>query len=479
MSPKASRQLTPMAAAIAYGGLGAVLLATRFIALEQSYWHDEIWTIQRFVDEGPREILLGHYLPNNHELFSLLAWATASLVGDSEIALRLLSVIPFVVGAVGVAAWLHVRHGPLSGLIWLFLVACAPMLTDITRQARGYGLAFLAMSVLVVAALEATRNITPAIAAFCAAGLIGTMTLPTFGIAFLSTGAVLLSDPRLRRAAGVGLAISVGALAAWYAPHAGDLAVSSRQDFGTQIHLLGLPAAPVDRILLPGLLAPEGMAPVGSAWWVPVIAAVATVLATSPLLHARQPAAILTVGIAATTMAFWLTRATSVPRFFSFLLVPMFIALATGTADVLGRLQSRPPLVRTLSALTLLVVIAGASGLQVTALLRLPREAHKDVAAIVRDRAPHSTPVFVYMRDPEDLRFYLDRPLRTRRTPATAAELCNSGRPAVLVVAQYRMPPMRVPCARSPGTRHYVLGQRVRGDEMHVWFINVRSKRQR
>lgn len=474
---KAPRQLTTIAAAIAYGVLGAVLVATRLIGLDQSYWHDEIWTIQRFVEGGPREILLGHYFPNNHELFNLLAWAAASLVGESEVALRLLSVVPFVVGAAGVTAWLHVRFGPMSGLLYLFLVACSPILIDITRQARGYGLAFLAMSVLVVAALEASRSHRNwAVGAFCAGGVMGTMTLPPFGIAFLATGAVLVWDVRTRRAVAIGLGISVVVLSAWYAPHAGDLVASSRQEFGTRIHLLGLLTAPVDRILLPGLLVPEGMAPVVSVWWAPVVAAVVMLLAASPLLRERQSAAILTVGVAATMTAFWITRATSVPRFFSFLLVPMVMVLATGTAAVLGRLQSRPPPVRTLAALTLLIAVAGSAGLQIAALLRLPREAHKDVAAIVRDRAPLSTPVFAYMRDPADLSFYLDRPLRARSAPDTATELCYRGRPAVLVVVQYRMPPMQVPCAGGQGTRHYVFQQRVRGDEMHVWFMSGRAE---
>lgn len=63
-----------------------------------------------YVRAGPREILAGPYIPNNHELFSLLGWATSSVAGESEIALRLWSVIPFILGVIVVTAWLHVRR---------------------------------------------------------------------------------------------------------------------------------------------------------------------------------------------------------------------------------------------------------------------------------------------------------------------------------------------------------------------------------
>ena len=61
-------------------------------------------------------------------------------------------------GRTVVTAWLHSRVDALSGVLFLFLATVSPLLLDITRQARGYGLAFLAMSILVVAALEAARD---------------------------------------------------------------------------------------------------------------------------------------------------------------------------------------------------------------------------------------------------------------------------------------------------------------------------------
>src|SRR4029450_8527229 len=97
------------------------------------------------------------------------------VTGESEIAFRLWSAVPFVVGVVLVTAWLQVRVGSLSGVLFLFLATVSPVLLDITRQARGYGLAFLAMSVLVLASLEAVRTGRGwAVLSACVAGGVGT-----------------------------------------------------------------------------------------------------------------------------------------------------------------------------------------------------------------------------------------------------------------------------------------------------------------
>ncbi|MFO7573246.1 MAG: hypothetical protein R6W48_11705 [Gaiellaceae bacterium] len=93
----------------AYAALGVILCWSRLVGLGRSYASDELMTVRDFVGAGPREILAGSYVPNNHELFSLLGWATSELVGESEVALRLWSVIPFLVGVALVTAWLARR----------------------------------------------------------------------------------------------------------------------------------------------------------------------------------------------------------------------------------------------------------------------------------------------------------------------------------------------------------------------------------
>ena len=145
-----------VATVAAYAVLGAALVWSRLFGLGHSFWTDEILMIEGYVRQGPRFILTGASI--NHELMALLSWDVSSVVGESEVGLRLLSVMPFLAGVVLVTAWLHVRLGALSGVLFLFLATVSPLLLDITRQARGYGLAFLAMSVVVVAALEALQT---------------------------------------------------------------------------------------------------------------------------------------------------------------------------------------------------------------------------------------------------------------------------------------------------------------------------------
>ncbi|HEX2346247.1 MAG TPA: hypothetical protein VHI12_06660, partial [Gaiellaceae bacterium] len=235
------------------------MVGTRLVGLGQSFWHDEVVAVEDFIRAGPREILTGPDL--SHELFGLLAWATSRVVGESEIAFRLWSAVPFMAGVALVTAWLHRRWTPIAGVLFLFLATVSPLLLDITRQARGYGLAFLGMSIVVVAALEACRSGKSwTIVAFCAGGLIGTCTLPQFGIAYVATGAVLLADRELRRRMALGLGASLLAIGAWYSPHIGQVRDAARIEDGIRIETLWLVTAPIDQVLIPALLWIDGTA---------------------------------------------------------------------------------------------------------------------------------------------------------------------------------------------------------------------------
>ena len=65
----------------------------------------------------------------------------------------------------------------------------------------------------------------------------------------------------------------------------------------------------------------------------------------------------------ATVVTLWLTRTNVAPRFFSFLLVPLLIALTTGIAAILGPRHDRLAGIRTVLAVTSLglVVLISAS----------------------------------------------------------------------------------------------------------------------
>jgi hypothetical protein len=251
-----------------------------------------------------------------------------------------------------------------------------------SRQARGYGLTFLAMSALLVAALEADRNGKRwLLAAFCAAGIVGSLTLPHFAVGFVATGAVPAMRREIRRACIAGMALSLAVIAAWYAPHLGDIRESVSQDYGVPIETWWLLTAPFDHILVPGLVFLDEAfvrpTPLSLVW----AAALTALMASSPLLHVWRTALIVCSGTVATVLAFWLVGSGAVPRFFSFLLVPLFALMASGSAAVLARVASRPPAARTVIAVVALGVVAFSAAPLLVSVPTKPREAQAETAA--------------------------------------------------------------------------------------------------
>ncbi len=476
-SPEPGLELTAhaqrIAAAATYSLLGVVLVGTRLIGLDSSLWHDEVVAVVTFIRAGPGEILTGPDL--SHELFGILAWATSSAVGESEFALRLWSVLPFLLGVAVVTVWLHARLGALAGILFLFLATASPLLLDISRQARGYGLAFLAMSVLLVAALEAAR--TPRdwhVVAFCSAGIVGTCTLPQFGIAFVVTGIPLMSDSRLRLRAVIGVGVALVAIAAWYAPHLGEVRGASRIEDGVQIGAFELVVAPFHHILIPALLWIDGTVVVASLVWLPFVLLCAVVVASSPLLDDRRSAAILCSGVVATLVVLWLAQAFVIPRYLSFLLVPMFMLLASGMSAILRRVSSRPAILRTLACVAIGGIVTFTFLSVVLDVIRFPREAYRDAAHTVERETAPTTPVFAYLRNPDGLVFYLDRPIRTLGPSDVDETVCTSDEPIAFVTQPFGIPDVEISCLDRPGTRHFRARQYARGGEMSVWLVPPR-----
>jgi hypothetical protein len=460
------------AVVISYAILAVVLGWSHLVRLGGGYCCDEIRTVVDYVGEGPRAILAGPYVPNNHQLFSIAGWATSSLIGESAIALRLWSVIPFLLGVAVVTIWLHRRCGALSGLLFLSLATLSPLLLDITRMARGYGLAFFAMSVLVVATLEAERTGRTAwLVLAVTGGLVGSLTLPHFTVALVATAVALLARPDLRVRVLVSTAAALVCVAAWYAPHLDDIASETLGDYGRRIDTAWLLTAPIDQTIVPGvtLLDDAFLEPsLVSLLWV---AGFAVVIASSPFMRQLRPALVLWSGTLATVAAFWATGTHVVPRFFSFLLVPLFMLVATGAAAALSDISTRARLLRAATAVATLCVIVVSSVSVAIDVPRLPRDAGSEAAATIRDLVPESTPVFAHLAYPLDLEFHLGRAVTKSWTPSSAREVCATGRLAVYVDQPYLVPTAVVPCTQRPGTRHYRFEQYARGKRIDVWII--------
>jgi hypothetical protein len=453
--------------------VGVALLWSRLFDLGQSFWYDELYFVAHFVREGPGAILAGPYVPNNHELYGLLTWAATAIMGESETTFRLLSAVPFIAGAVIVTAWLHVRVGGLAGLLYLYLSTVSPLLLDVSRQARGYGITYLAMSVLMVAALEADRSGgAKAITSTCAAGVAGTWTLPHFGIAFLATGLVLLGDPTIRKRVLIGLAASGIAIAAWYAPHAAQIHTSAQQEDGFRISTQWLLTAPVDQILLPGLIWIEGVVLLPGAIWMPLVLLAVLVMGSSSLLHERQPALILCSGLLATVVAFWATHTYVFTRFLSYLMVPSLVLVATGASRILARPPGRPPaILRSLVCIVAIALLAVRFTTIAPGVVRLPREANRDVADLIEQQSGRKAPVLVYTLLPEGVAFYLDEPIQAMTTSTVERRVCSAPRPVVYVMQPMTIKLVDVACLGRPGVRQYRLRQYARGGEIDVWFV--------
>jgi hypothetical protein len=462
----------------AFSVLGAGLLWSRLVGLNQSLWHDEIYTVVHYVRPGPREIF-GDYVPNDHMLFNVLTWATSSALGHSEVVYRLWSVLPFLAGVLLVARWLQRLEGLIAAGIYALLVTESPLLLDWSRQARGYGLAFFAMSLLTVAACQALETGARAqLLLVCAAGVIGTWDLPVFGLAFASVSLVLLSQKPLRTHLLPWLSVSVVAVGLWYAPVAGQIASSSHQEYGYRLPWHGLFTNPFAELLAPSLI------PNGSIGHRGLVAAIVfgplLVIGLRSFLRAsRTMVAALVSGVLGTYVVLWLARLYVETRFLSYLLVPILVLIAVGASRLVRALPASRPLVR-LAGTALIaggVVWLGAvfvtSGLLAT---RYPFEAYKGAAAAV-EKLPPNAVVVANLPHPDDLRYYLDRPIVTLPAGRLEHAVCRPTRTGLIYVEQpFRTPHIDLSCLRRVGATRERLVQYTRGDRIDVWFVAARNR---
>jgi hypothetical protein len=265
--------------------------------------------------------------------------------------------------------------------------------------------------------------------------------------------------------------LSLVAIAAWYAPHIGEVRGASRIEDGVQIGTLELLVAPFQHVLIPALLWIDGTVLVASILWLPLVLLLAVVMASSPLLRDRRSAVILCSGVVATLVVLWLAQAYVIPRYLSFLLVPLFVLLASGASAILHRVTSRPELLRTLACAALVGIVAFAFLSVVFDVVRYPREAYRDAArAVERDTAP-GTPILAYVRNPDGLDFYLDRPIHTLEQADVDSSVCESEELVAFVTQPFGIPDVAVSCLDRVGTRHVRARQYTRGDEMNVWLV--------
>ncbi len=147
-------------------GLGNILVTVLFLlaigirlyGINLSFWHDEVYTVSKYVDSGLKGILFNQYNANNHTFYSIVIWFMFKLFGESEIAARLPSV---VTGILAIAIFYTVvtkYFGKRAGIIFLILAVFFVEQIDLTTQARSYGFLYLFTAIIVYSLIELTQN---------------------------------------------------------------------------------------------------------------------------------------------------------------------------------------------------------------------------------------------------------------------------------------------------------------------------------
>jgi hypothetical protein len=270
----------------------------------------------------------------------------------------------------------------------------------------------------------------------------------------------------------IGIAASLVAVLAWYWPHLDDLAQNSRQDYGRRIEGAWVVTAPIDQIVVPALGWIDETLVVPGIASLLLTVAILLLMISSPLLRRLDDALILCAGAVGTIATVWLTHTYAVPRFFSFLLVPLLMLLASGVARVLEQLvERRRAGVRSVVAVGLVGVAVVLAASNLWRMATLPRDAARDVASAIREDTAPATPVFAYVPYPHDIEFFLGRRVHLVREPAELAAMCSSPRDTVFVSHLWLLPPVDVACTARPGTRHLTFRQYARTGRIDVWLI--------
>jgi MYXO-CTERM domain-containing protein len=457
--------------------LGFVLVWTRLIHISESLWHDEAMAV---LNHNGLTAALG-----GHVLYSQLSWATTSLLGESEAMHRFWSVVPGI-AAVGFGTWwVWRRVSAVAAVGFAALAVAAPLHLYYVPQARGYGLALLAATLMLIAADRLTRAYsTRMLLGFLGAGLIGIWTLIIFAFSFVGQILSLLRWPRLRRPA-----IAVLAVAAIV-----SLLLQGRYSAswigGEPISLSDalLLDRTLDWIVVPiaTLLSPGAADPVTSTWG-SVAALALIVLAIIALWRRRDGglALILVLPVLFYNVAFSIAGFNTSPRHQLHLLPHVLVLVAIAIAEIgymIARVRILKPVAITGGVIAVLALSNATFNEQQAR--SVPFENFKEVANVARGAGLN--PVVTDSVRPEGLRYYLGDDLIELPSEQMDSMLCGH-QPLIYIRHRYRneSPPAGFDCLMSrdsvrvsviqSGARTQALSphvERDRGQSIDVWVVH-------
>jgi hypothetical protein len=444
-------------------------LWSRLIRLTTSLWKDEAFSILHYINTGPRGIFGGTYVPNDHVLYNFLSWVTTRVLGTSEAAYRVWSLLPGLAAVVILALWGWRKLGRWTTLAAVTLVTLSPLHLYLAPQARGYGLGFLAGMLLLAGATRIEQeNGGKGIWLFAIAGLIGIWTLPIFVLPFLLQAATLFRLPDRRRKVARAV-IGVGALSiAFYAPLIVGIIRASSQHYGARLPWYGFlsgPAQSVASVIRFVVPAPAAVTH--------LIALALFGLGAAHLIKRghRGLCAVLVAPLLGTFVVLEIARIYVTPRFTSFLIFHSAVLAAFGLMEIARLVANRPALRRGLAAAAIVATGVGIFHFAQRSVSYAdnPTENFKKVAQIVRATGIPDVVSDTYR--PEGLWFYLGTSgFRIMPPTRLRALFCTTPTSLVFIDHRFDALPVDTRCLRQRGAVRTRVLQRL-GGPIDIWVL--------
>jgi hypothetical protein len=484
-------------------GVGAVVLVvSRLEPLGQSLWADEIKSITTYIRPGPAAIY-GHYVANDHILFELLTWASTALTGaHSAAAYRFWGVVPGIAGGAILTWWLWRRVDPWVAAVFALIATASPIYYTLCVDARGYGLAFLAASCLLIGADTYVRtNSRRSLWLLGVAAVGGIWTLPVFALPVAAVFALIWFQARGERRAVLLTAGLVGAASVLvYAPVLTAVLGTSRQSFGEPLPWYGFASGPFRDLLAPELLvavhglnsastltlAPGANAPIpGTSGWPTWIAGALVAVAFAVTVGIRRErflALACLVPALFTYAVLDVARIHTVDRFASFLLLPLLALCAIGivsSVQLVTAKRSAAPAIAVAAATALAAFMVVRTDNMLRVLKATPYENDQLVATVVRTAS--ITPVLTNS-DGGDTSYYLGRWSAARRSAGQLEALFCSPTDRLTYLDELLAPDQpSIACLRRRGAVEVRIPQRhtmaaAAGSPFDVWLVRPEAR---
>jgi hypothetical protein len=457
--------------------IAVTYIVSRAFGLDQSLWEDEMYTVNRYISRGWRAVFDPElYRSNNHPLYSLIGWLLFSTFDESEVLLRLVSVLPATAAAVLLGYWIWLHYGRAAGIAFAFLITLSPMHFEELRQARGWGLALLGATIVLVASLDIhdSEEVTwPHIAWFVSGALIGIWTIHALALPFAVHGILLLVSRRERWRLAAGGLVVAAASVIFYWPLRSAIrdpaAVRSREGASGSIRdgfvtFDNLLIEPFDRLITPVF---DLVFPTTVALLIALLLAIggATSLvrkrAWGNLMHFVLPLAVVFFGLALREADIW-------DRYVSFLLPHALGLTALGCSMVWSSMSRNNGRVSfSIVSLLALWMILGFGRFAVP-IISTPQENFKGTAALIEAAAPLQagyTHTVV-----SEFNFNLDSmKLEEISLEEFFERSCTEVGPAVFVDYPRRLPPADTSCLEQRGVR--IVPSQRQSPAINVWFV--------